>query len=50
MPGSLDLVGLLVAIVIIWLVLKVAKVAVRLMQFIMAAVLILAAVYWLFAR
>ena len=50
MPGSFDLVGLLVVIVILWIVLKVAKVAIRLMFFIMTLVLIAAAVYWFFLR
>ena len=50
MPGSFDLVGLLVVIAILWIVLKVAKVAIRLMLFIMTLVLIAAAVYWLFLR
>lgn len=50
MPGSFDLVGLLVVIVILWIVLKVAKVAIRLMFFIMTLVLIAAAVYWFFSR
>jgi hypothetical protein len=50
MPGSFDLVGLLVVIVILWIVLKVAKVAIRLIFLFMTVVLIAAAVYWFFLR
>ena len=50
MPGSFDLVGLLVVIAILWIVLKVAKVAIRLIFLFMTVVLIAAAVYWFFLR
>ncbi|HVS30674.1 MAG TPA: hypothetical protein VMS98_04380 [Thermoanaerobaculia bacterium] len=45
-----DLLGLLVVIFIIWLVLKVARVAIRLIVFVITATIILAAVYWFFMR
>jgi hypothetical protein len=46
----MDLVGIVIALVILWIILKVAKVAIRLMIFIFMVVLIGAAVYWMFLR
>lgn len=49
MPTT-ELVGILVAIFFIWLVLKLAKVAIRVILFVIAIVVILGALYWLFMR
>ena len=46
----MDLVGIVIAHVILWIILKVAKVAIRLMIFIFMVVLIGAAAYWMFLR
>ena len=46
----MDLVGIVIALVILWIILKVAKVAIRLMIFFFMFVLIGAAVYWMFLR
>lgn len=45
-----ELVGILVVIFFIWLVLKLAKVAIRVIFFVIVIVLILGALYWLFMR
>ncbi len=50
MPGSQELVGLLVVILIAWFVLKLAKVAIRLILLFIAVVVIIGAFLWLFAR
>lgn len=50
MPSPGELLGLLVVIFFIWLVLKLAKVAIRVIFFVIAIVLIIGALYWLFMR
>ena len=50
MPTTAEIVGILVAIFAIWFVLKLAKLAVRLIVFIIGVLLILAAVYYVFMR
>ena len=50
MPGTNELLGLLIVIFIVWVVLKLARVAIRLIIFIIMAVIVLGALYWLFAR
>ncbi len=50
MPTTAEIVGILVAIFAIWFVLKLARLAVRLIVFIIGLLLILAAVYYVFMR
>ena len=50
MPTTAEIVGILVAIFAIWFVLKLAKLAVRMIIFIIGLLLILAAVYYVFMR
>lgn len=45
-----EFLGILVAIVVIWFVLKLAKVAIKMILFIFAILLIVGAVYYLFMR
>jgi len=45
-----ELVGILIAILVLWFVLKLAKVAIKLMLFIFAILIIAAAVYYVFMR
>jgi len=50
MPGTQELVGLIVVIFAVWFLLKLAKLAVRLIFLMIAAVMVVGALYWLFAR
>lgn len=50
MPGANELLGLVIVIFIIWIVLKVARVAIRLILFVIALAIIIGALYWVFAR
>jgi len=50
MPTTAEIVGILVAIFAIWFVLKLARLAVRLIIFIIGLLLVLAAVYYVFMR
>jgi hypothetical protein len=45
-----ELIGLLIAIIVIWFVLKLAKVAIRLIVFVIAVVIIAGALYYVFMR
>jgi len=45
-----ELLGILVAIIVIWVILKLAKVAIRLILFVIAVLLIAAALYYVFMR
>jgi hypothetical protein len=45
-----ELLGILIAIVVIWIILKLAKVAIRLILFVIAVLLIAAALYYVFMR
>jgi hypothetical protein len=50
MPSASEILGLLVVIFIIWVVLKVARVAIRLIFFAVTLVVILGVIYWVFMR
>ena len=43
-----ELLGILIAIIVIWIILKLAKVAVRLILFVIAVLLIAGALYYVF--
>ncbi len=46
----MELLGILIAIIVIWFVLKLAMVAIRLILFVIAVVLIAGALYYVFMR
>lgn len=50
MPGTQELVGLLFVIFLVWFLLKLVKVAVRLIFLMITSLMIVGALYWLFAR
>jgi hypothetical protein len=50
MPGLQELIGVLIVIAVIWFVLKLARVAVRLILFIVALVLVVGALFFFFVR
>ena len=50
MPGTSELLGILIVIFVIWLVLKMARVAIRIILFVIAMVLTIGALYWVFVR
>jgi hypothetical protein len=50
MPTTPEIVGILIAIFAIWIVLKLAKIAIRMMVFIIGLLLVLAAIYYVFMR
>ncbi len=50
MPSMNELLGLLIAILVIWFLLKLAKVAIRLILFVIAVLLIAGALYYVFMR
>ena len=50
MPSMNELLGILLAIIVIWVVLKMAKVALRLIIFVIAVLLIAGALYYVFMR
>ena len=50
MPGLQELIGVLIVIAVIWFVLKLARVAVRLILFIIALVMVLGALFFVFVR
>ena len=50
MPTTAEIVGILLAILFIWVVLKVARLAIRMIVFIIGLLLVLAAVYYVFMR
>jgi len=45
-----ELVGVLIVVLVIWFVLKMAQVTIRIILVIIALVLIIGAVYWVFVR
>jgi len=45
-----ELLGILIAIIMIWVVLKLAKVAIRIILFVIAVLLIAGALYYVFMR
>ncbi len=50
MPSTNELLGLVLVIFAIWFVLKLARLAIRLILFIIAVVVIIGALDWLFVR
>ncbi|HEY3057198.1 MAG TPA: hypothetical protein VGK31_14830 [Thermoanaerobaculia bacterium] len=50
MPSPNELLGLVIVIFVIWFVLKLARVAIRLILFVIAVVVIIGALYWLLMR
>ena len=50
MPSVQELFGILVVILVIWVVLKIAQVAIRLIFFLVAMLLVVAAVYYVLVR
>jgi hypothetical protein len=50
MPTNPEIVGILIAIFAIWIVLKLAKIAIRMIVFIIGLLLVLAAIYYVFMR
>jgi hypothetical protein len=50
MPSINELLGILIAIIVIWVILKLAKVAIRLIFFVIAVLLIAGAIYYVFMR
>jgi len=50
MPGMNELFGLLIAILVIWFVLKLAKVAIRLILFVIGILIIAGVLYYVFMR
>jgi hypothetical protein len=50
MPGIQELLGVLIVIFVIWFVLKMARVAIRLILFVIALALLAGALYFVFVR
>jgi len=50
MPTTAEIVGILLAIFVLWFVLKLARLAIRMIVFIIGLLLVLAAVYYVFMR
>jgi hypothetical protein len=50
MPGAHELIGILVAIFVIWIILKVAKVAIKFIILVIALLAAAGVVYFLFMR
>lgn len=50
MPSVNELLGILIAIIVIWIILKLAKVAIRMILFLIAVLLIAGALYYVFMR
>lgn len=50
MPTGQELIGILVAIAVIWVILKVAKVAIKLILVIIGLIVAAGVLYFLFAR
>jgi hypothetical protein len=50
MPAAQELLGILIAIVVIWIVLKMAKIAIKMILFIIAVLLIVGTLYYMFMR
>lgn len=50
MPGINELLGILIAIIVIWVILKLAKVAIRMILFVIAVLLIAGVLYYVFMR
>ena len=50
MPSASEIVGVLIVIFLIWFVLKLARVAIRLILFIIGMLLLIGALYFVFMR
>ena len=50
MPSASEIIGVLIVIFVIWFVLKLARVAIRLILFIIGIMLLIGALYFLFVR
>ncbi|HET7712340.1 MAG TPA: hypothetical protein VFL80_10465 [Thermoanaerobaculia bacterium] len=50
MPGTGELVGIVIAVLVIWFVLKLARVAIRLIVFIVGLMLLVGVLYYVFMR
>jgi len=50
MPSASEIVGVLIVIFLIWFVLKLARVAIRLILFIIGMLLLIGALYFVFVR
>jgi len=50
MPSASEIVGILIVIFVLWFVLKLARVAIRLILFIIGIMLLIGALYFLFVR
>lgn len=50
MPSIAELVGILIVVLVIWFILKLARVAIRLILFVIGLVLLLGALYFILVR
>jgi len=50
MPSPSEIIGVLIVIFVIWVVLKLARVAIRLILFIIGVMLLIGVFYFVFAR
>jgi len=50
MPSVQELIGILVVILVIWVVLKIAQVAIRVIFFVVSLLIIIAAFYYVLVR
>jgi hypothetical protein len=50
MPSLEELIGILVVVLVIWVLLKMAQIAIRLILFAIALILIVGGLYFLFVR
>jgi hypothetical protein len=50
MPSPAELLGILIVVLVIWVVLKVARVAIRLIFFVIGLVLVVGVLYYVFLR
>ncbi len=50
MPSLPELLGLLIVVLLLWLVFKVLKVAIRLLLFLMTAAVMIGIIWWFFVR
>ena len=50
MPTAQELLGILIAVVVIWFVLELMKVAIKLILFVIGLLLVAGVLYFLFAR
>ncbi len=50
MPGAHELLGLVIVIFVLWILLKVARAAIRLVFITIAVVIVFGAFYWVFVR